>query len=114
MSRNLAKTSISVDYKEINISINQLPNLKESHLHSNWKNYIEVEDINYIQPLNKYNSNDLSESPSLNKWVIYNYNEYYINFSEYVRMKGSIIKLPILKKYVRYYNSHYSYIEGLF
>jgi len=94
-----------------------LPNLKHYQLGSEWKSYIKIglKNVESIHPLQNYvvQTNDAQHLPSLDKWMIYSKDNGFISFKDYTVSKGSHIRLPILKKYVQYYNSHYSYIENL-
>lgn len=92
---------------------------------SGWQSHIKLGNnkVDSIYPIQRYivplNNQTLCEGevqhiPSLDKWMIYSKDQGIVSFKSYTISNGSSIKLPIKTKYVSYYNSHYSYIEGLF
>jgi hypothetical protein len=102
----------------MHISINQLNNLKSYQLGSDWQSHIKIGNtkVDSIQPIQKYivYGNEEQQLPALDKWMIYSKENGFISFKDYTISNGSQIKLPILKRYVKYYESHYSYVQNLF
>lgn len=113
------RSNCSEEVELINISINQLCNLKEYHLSLGWQSHIKKVGINTVEsvyPLQNFiiQTNEEQIIPSLDKWFIYIKDYGIISFKDYTISKGGYIKLPIKKDHVEYFNSHFSYVQNLF
>jgi len=86
-------------------------------LGSGWESHIKIGEspVDSVFPIERYvfKIDGKEQLPTLDKWMIYTKEHgFFISFNDYTLSKGSLIKLPILKKYVNFYSTHFSYLQG--